>query len=284
MIKDFAFDIPDERDYKYWSVFENEIKLWSELPSKVLLDNVEYQNQWLEEITKNMCVFYSTWHWSNEENFLEWSDVRINNKDLWLKALELGRLDVEKGAMVSDWPKTARDMWLIKWWALIETVDEAKHSIFKNRPIVVWSNKIKWSLWYKAPFVLWGNSWSWHAVLIIWFDDNYEGWCFIIKNSYWPEKYDHGKFYLKYTDFNLLFGWKFSLIDQEDQILSYKEKIMENIDLEWAKKQFKKGNWNWLNPRDPMSRQEVMAVMYRQDEKNLIIIKELLKKIENLQK
>jgi len=33
-----------------------------------------------------------------------------------------------------------------------------------------------------------------------------------------------------------------------------------------------------------MSRQEVMAVMYRQDEKNLIIIKELLKKIENLQK
>lgn len=261
--KNYAFDIPDERDYEYWKVFESEIKLWSELPSKVLLDNVEYQNQWLETVTKMMCVYYSTWHWSNEENFLEWSDVRINNKDFWLKALDLGRLDVDAGALVSNWPKTARDLWYIKGWALIKTVDDAKHSIFKKRPIVVWSNQIKWSLWYNDPFVLWGDSWSWHAILIIWYDDDYMGWCFILKNSYWSERYDNWKMYLKYTDFNLLFTSKYSLIDQEDPILEYKKQIMENIDLEKAKEMFEKWYWNWKNPRDPMSRQEVMTVLWR---------------------
>jgi len=35
----------------------------AELPEKVILDNVEYQNQWLESITRNFCVAYSTSHW-----------------------------------------------------------------------------------------------------------------------------------------------------------------------------------------------------------------------------
>jgi len=274
---DSCYDIPDERDYKHSEVFKEEM-VGEILPNKCILDNVEYQNQWLETITKMMCVFYSTWHWSNEENFQEWSDVRIICKDFWLQAEKLWRLDITKGAMISDWPRTARDLWYIKGWSLIETVEEAKSSIYNKRPIVVWSNRIKWSLWYNKPFVLWGDKWSAHAIVIIWYDDNYEGGCFVIKQSYWDDRYYEGKQYLKYEDFWLLFPSKFSLIDSEDPILIYKKKIMEWINIPMAKIAFELWLWNWKNSTSSVSREEDVTIALRLAQKilNWEITKELL--------
>jgi len=269
MIENACYDIPDERDYKYKDVFEKEF-LWAEnFISKSILDNVEYQNQWLEEITKMWCVFYSTWHWSNEENFQEWSKIRIINKDLCIEAEKLWRLDLIKWASVSDWPRTAKDLLFISGWTLIETIEEAKHSIINKRPIVVWSNKINWSLWRKSPFVLWWNSWSGHAVLIIWYDDDYEGWCFIIKQSYWKDKYDNWKQYLKYSDFWLLYTWKYSLIDSIDPILSYKQTIMDWINLPMAKVGFELWLYNWKDNEKPITREECVTVVVRTLEKLL---------------
>jgi hypothetical protein len=45
------------------------------------------------------------------------------------------------------------------------------------------------------------------------------------------------------------------------------DEIRANIDLERAKKMFDDGYWNWLNPRQPMSRQEVMTVLSRLSDK-----------------
>jgi hypothetical protein len=259
MEQNYCIDKNDERDYKYDEMFF----VWTQILSKCILDNVEYQNQWLEEITKQMCVFYSTAHGSNEENFLEWSAVRILWKDLWLKALELWRLDPKVWAYVVEWPRTARDLKLIKWWAKVSTIDEIKDSIINNRPVVVWSNSIKWSKGYESPYVLWGDKGSWHCVLIIWYDDDYEEGCFIIKNSYWKEKYDHGKMYLKYTDLWLLFPSKYSLIDSLDPILEYKKNIMEWIDLEKAVEWFELWLWDGKRAREPISRQEAVTVIMR---------------------
>jgi len=261
-----CYDQEDERDYKYSDVFAEEIAWTDALLSKCILDNVEYQNQGLEDITKMMCVFYSTAHTNNEENYQEWSDVRIDAKEFWIIAKRKGRLS-DKWALVSAWPKTARELNYIKGWTLIKTVNEAKLSIMNKRPIVVWSNTIQWSKWYEKPFVLWWDSGSWHAVCIIWYDDEYEGGCFIIKNSYWAERYDNWKMYLKYQDFGLLFWSKYSLIDTEDPIIAYKKKIKEMIDLDLAKTWYELWLWNGNNPREPISRQETIVVIMRAIEK-----------------
>ena len=229
----------------------------------MLLDNVGYQNQWAEYLTRNFCVYYSSAHWSNEENFQEWSVTRVKGKDLWLKAIELDRLDPEVWAYVKDGPKTLKDEWYIKWWALCKTVDEVKQSIYNKRPLVTGSNKINWWTANKAPYVLKGNTWPWHAIAIIWYDDDYEGWCLIIKNSYWDEKFDGGKMYLPYKSFDLLFNSKYSLIDKEDAILSYKKKVMEWINIESAKRAFEEGLWNGERPTDSMTREETAAIIMR---------------------
>lgn len=266
---DYARDSFDERDYEYWDVFEEEIKLGTELPSKKILDNVEYQNQWLEKITKKMCVYYSTAHGVNEWNFQEWSDQRIQWKELWLTALELDRLDIDVWAYVSDWPLTARDEWYIKGWTKIRTLDQFKHSINNNRPIVLGSNKLKWSTGYQSPYIVGWDEWSWHAILWIWYDDNYYWGCIIIKNSYWDEKYDWWKMYIKYEDFNLLFNWKYSLIDSPDPILAYKKKIMEWINIPMAKVAFELGLYNGKNNKAPITREEAVTVVARAMQKVL---------------
>ena len=261
--RDYARDTVDERDYEYEAVFWNEVIL----PAICIIDDGDYQNQWLEEITRNMCVYFSNAHWSNIMNHFEGSDVRIQWKDLWLKALELWRLDVDEWAYISDWPRTLRDLWLIKGWVKVSSINSIKSSIVNQRPVAVGSNQIDWKTWYTKPYVLWWPKWGWHAVLIIWYDDSYEWGCFIIKNSYWDEKYDWGKMYLPYKDLDLLFPSRYSLIDEEDELLKYKKETMENIDLELAKEGFELGLWNWLSPRENISRQEAVVVIMRAMEK-----------------
>lgn len=260
-IVNWAIDSFDERDYNYRDIFMGEI-IQEILDDRILLDNVEYQNQWLEDITKMMCVYYSTWHWNNEENFQEWSDIRINNKEFWLKAKELWRLS-DSWALISDWPRTARDLWYISWWALINTIDDIKYSLSKNRPVIVWSNKINWSTWNNKPFVLSWPSWSWHAIAIIGYDDNYEWWSFIIKQSYWKNVYDWWKQYLKYIDFNLLYNWKYSLIDSIDPILDYKKRIMDEINIPMAKVWYELWIWNWKDSTNPVTREEDVTISLR---------------------
>ena len=70
---DACVDIPDERDFKYSEICWN-----IELPEEFKIDlDTDYQNQWLEEITKYMCVFFSSTHWVNIMNSLEncWEEV-----------------------------------------------------------------------------------------------------------------------------------------------------------------------------------------------------------------
>ena len=239
----------------------------AELPEKVILDNVEYQNQWLESITRNFCVAYSTSHWSNEENFQEWSEDRILWKDLWLYMVEEWTMNPDVWAYVSDWPKAAAELWYLEWYAIVKTEQEIKDSIYNKRPVVVWSNQIDWSKWYNDPYVLGWDKGSAHAVVIIWYDDNYEGWCFVIKNSYGDERYDWGKMYLPYRDVWLLFSSKYSLIDKPEPIINYKKEIMDNINIPIAKAWYELGLWNGENPELNITREEAVAVITRALEK-----------------
>jgi len=256
----WALDKSDERDYKYSDVFEWVV--WAILPTWKIIDLwTDYQNQSLEEITKYMCVFYNTAHWTNILNIIEWSEVFSKWKDLWLEAIDKWLLNPKSWAYIVNWPKLLKSKGLIKWYTLIHTLEEIKHSIAQNKPVSTWSNKINWRAWLKAPYIL--SEWPsyWHAFLIIWYDDDKE--LLTIKNSYWKWKFDNWKNYLKYSDIWLLFNSKYSLIDSEDPILTYKKKIMDWINLEEAKKMFELWYWNWERPTESMSREEVMTVLSR---------------------
>ena len=249
-----CIDIPDERDYIYpetaWNI---------ELPEEFIIDDInDYQNQWLEIITKMMCVFYSTTHGcnilNNLENVWEWD---LSWKELWLKALELWRLDLKYWAAIQNWPKTARDELNIKGWFLVNQ-NSIKQAIFDWHPVVVGSNSLDWS-----KTTLESKSTTWHAILIIGWNKTW----FIIKESYWKLKRDNGKQYLPYNLFNNLFISKYALIDTENILITYRKNIMEWINIEKAKEAFTLGIWNGLNPTKPASREETATMILRAIEK-----------------
>ena len=255
-----VYDIPDEMDYEIDKV----IGFKPDFPSEYIMDNWTYQNQALEEITKYMCVFYSTAHWNNEQNFMYKNGFNLSWKQLWQKALEKWLLDVKAWALLKSWPALAKDLEYIKGYSLVQTLDEIKNSLVNNRPIVVGTNKALWTSVNNKPFVLnKGNSYG-HAFVIIGFVDNYEWGCLVCKNSYGKAFWDDWKFYIKYSVYNdLLFYSKFSLIYDEKLILEYNKKIMEKIDLKDAIKAFENKFWNWKDPKKPLTREEWAAMIER---------------------
>lgn len=259
--KDTCIDKIDERDYEYSGV------LWiSKLRWSCIIDLLsDYQNQKLEDISKFMCVYFTSSHNSNIMNNLEKSEVRTSWKELWLEAIKMGMLDINSGTYLVNWPKFLKKKGLITGYVKVNTLEEIKHSIFNNRPVSVWSNKIKWSIVKKPPFIV--EKWDsyWHAFVIIWYDDEKE--LFTLKNSYWKESFDNGRFYLRYDDLNILYPSKYSLIDSVDPIIVYKKKIMEWINIPKAQEAFELGLWNWKDATKPASREEVATMILRGLEK-----------------
>lgn len=259
---DYAIDVPDERDYEYEAIFGAD----EGLPSICIIDDLDYQDQSLEQITKYMCVFYSSAQGSNIQNHFEWSKVRVWGKELWLIAIDEGLLDIKAWAYIQSWPKLLRDEGYIDGWAKVNTIDTIRSSIYNQRPIVVWSNKVNWSDARVDPFIATLGDSYWHAFIIIWYDDIARQ--LICKNSYWDEKYDGWLFYISYDNYNeILYPSKYSLLDSKDPILEYKAKIMEWINIEKAKEAFELWLWNGKNATQTASREEVATMILRGLEK-----------------
>ena len=256
MEKDYAIDVPDVRDYEYTDVFgANE-----ELPSICIINDGEYQDQSLEKITKYMCVFYSSSHGTNIQNHLEGSEERISGKALGLMALEDWLLDEKAWAAIQSWPRMLRSKGYIDWWAKVSTMSEMKSSIYNQRPILVWSNKVNWQDAKESPYI--ATEWKsyWHAFVIIGYDDIERH--LICKNSYWEDMFDWGLFYISYDSYNdILFPSKYSILDSKDEVLEYKKKIMEGINIEKAKDAFEKWLWNGKNATQSASREEVATMI-----------------------
>ena len=213
-----------------------------------------------------MCVFYSSAHGSNIQNFYEWSEVRIAGKALWLIALNQKLLDPKRGAAIQSGPALLKSEGYIDWWAKVHTIEAIKNSIFNYRPILVGTNNINWAETRKAPFIATAKGSYGHAFVIIGYDDIERQ--LICKNSYWTEKYDGWLFYISYENYStILFPSKYSIIDSKDEIITYKEKIMEWINIGKAKEAFEKGLWNGKDATEAASREEVATMILRGLEK-----------------
>ena len=102
---------------------------------------------------------------------------------------------------------------------------------------------------------------GWHLVRTNFKDENIQ----IDDNYFWTKRYNT---YINNKIVKLRKNWVFF---PSAYLFLYKktmkEKIRNNIDLEWAKEQYDKWNWNGLRPREPMSRQEVMTVLSRLEDR-----------------
>ncbi len=71
-------------------------------------------------------------------------------------------------------------------------------------------------------------------------------------------------FYIPYALTNTLFT-RYAIVDakDEDAILFYKNRIMNEISIEDARKALAAKIWNGENPKQPATREETSAMIYR---------------------
>lgn len=246
-----ALDSFDERTFNY-----DELAWNSELPSYVLLDTGYVQNQKQDWFTYG-CVYYSSAEWSN---YL--TKKRLLAKDFIKKSTTRKEWVWD---YTINWPKLLVSEWVISWYAWVFLLDSIKNSLANKRPIATGSTKINWQETKKSPFIAVIGTWYGHRFHIIGYDDKKQ--LLICKNSYWKETYDNWLFYIKYSDIWALHNTRVSLIENKTLIDNYKQKIMENIKLDSAKKRFELWIWNWLEWSKPISREEASSMIYRLYEK-----------------
>lgn len=251
-----CIDTPDERNIMYSDI----VGAIQQIPSEYLIDDGDIQDQnkaWYPY----GCVFFSDSQWSNIENFLEWSKVRSTGKELCDYAFSIGKFNPKSWAAIIDWPKVGTKLWYLDGYAIVSTLDEIKHSIANNRPVQCGANKIDWlSANESNDFTVSAWSGSAHSIILNGYSDSRKQ--VRIKQSY--NRWDKGHQWLNYSDIDLLYPSRFSLIDKTDPLITnYKKTIMDNISIEEAKTAYTNGFWNWERPTETATRQEVAAMIQR---------------------
>lgn len=199
-------DKQDERNIPYEFI----AKIWvinNDLPSSYILRDESVLNQNIAEKYYYACVFFGEANNINEiynkfginRVITKWVDLADEAIDEWV-------LDIKKGANLIDWPKLAKKMNLINWFASINWLDEIKQALVNHWPVSVWSNLIDWEETQTNNNIV-AKGWSyWHKFIIVWYDDTQK--LLICENSYWKELFYKWRFYLRYDDLNLLFNTK----------------------------------------------------------------------------
>jgi len=249
----------DERNWQQDEMF------WGskEVPIRASIDDNEFQDQSIDY--PYGCVFFANSMGSNAMNFVEGGNDRSTWKWLCDYAEGINKFNPKVGAYIIDWPKVGVKLGYLSGYVEVKTVAQIKQSIASWRIVHMGSSQIDWALTIKNGYtIVWGNSYG-HSMHIVGYDDNTE--LFKIKDSYGTGQRLGGYMYLKYENINLLFSSKYSLIDKEDEVISYKKRIMENITIPSAREAFTNGFWNGLNPQQPASREEVAAICQRLFEK-----------------
>lgn len=257
------------------TISELDFTLWSDtidIPENTNKEKHKY-NQWALKRTRNACVLYAnawvisdlTWYKFSEAELLEICDLAEKtywwNENSWMTLVRW--TDCLRNWWNKKFPENTLTSFRLTIWD-----KQFAEALQKKHSLVVWyytskeyylDSQLDWIIdWENFP-----RNW-WHAVRTnydetIKIDDNYEGKKKF--NTYINDKIEILKNNYVYFPSAYLF-----LKDK-----TMEETIKENIDLERAKKAFDLWLWNWLNPREPMSRQEVMTVLHKVLEDNKLI-------------
>ncbi len=251
------------------TISELDYKLWSEWTDIKIPKNTNterrFYNQWKSERTGNWCwLFWSAWAVSDltwyKFSIEELLDI-VNLAEKWYGRTEKWWMYMSKAIdCVRAWrnkkfPKNKITSFRTTIWSEI-----FKEWLNKNHTFVVWYRTSK--EYYKDSQDDWIISWEdfpknwWHLVrtnlnTVIKIDDNY----------FWTKKHNT---YTNNKIKKLVDNWVFfpsAYLFLKDTTM--KDEIRDNIDLEKAKEMFDLWYWNGLSPRQSMSRQEVMTVLWR---------------------
>lgn len=141
----------------------------------------------------------------------------------------------------------------------VSTVEQIKASISANRPVFTGSNVGDWAYVTLAGEyrVRTDGRLVGHAIVIV----GYTATHFVAINSYGE---DNGYFLIPFALTDTLFT-RYSVIDASDEglITKYKEKIMNEINIEEARKAFVEGIWNGERATQTVTREEAAAMIQR---------------------
>ena len=230
----WATDIKDPRDFRYTEVFGV-----SELPRSILYDRTSIYNQWEKHTpdTTYACTCYGVTHCVNEWNFLEASKYHATLKKeldpvyIWNKALNLPlpsqRPNIKTGWSLQSAVKLMMDLGCITGYTLCRSVGEVKQALANGQQVYTGSNQIDWEATKKNGMIaVRGTSYG-HAFKCDGFDDDKE--LLTMRNSYWPNAYDNGRFYVRYKDFDILFSC-YALTDANSpEIADYQDKVRREL-------------------------------------------------------
>jgi len=259
------------------NVSELDYRLWSSNPLDIPVNkntNNYFYNQGKKERTYNACVLYanaaSLWYTMDyefsEKELLE--IVELAEKEYWWKE--------DYWMYISKWVDCVRNYWnkkfpdnKVKTFRMTIGDEDFAKALKNNYRIVVWYRTCR--EYYKDSQDDWIVQWEefsnfhwWHCVSsLFWVAEIIakDEWILIQDNYTWSKKFN---IYYNNKIAKLKNSWTFfpsAFIYLKEKTMA--DTIKDNIDLDAAKEMFDKWYWNWLNPREPMSRQEVMTVLKR---------------------
>lgn len=216
------------------------------LPSSVYMNKCRNQNQWAFERTLYACTCFWAAHWINEmaynERGKELSKDDRRGKDLWEIAL-MRWAQVWLWWTLNWWLELLREQNLITGYSVLSSIQECKTALHRWNIIAWWSSNIDWYItertWFLTAYQ--DNRWWWHMYVIIWYDDSLQS--FIAKNSYSESRWNNGCFYIRYSDFDKLFEWKYALHNNIDTPAFERQRMI----MIWSKAKAI-WLWNWERP------------------------------------
>ena len=242
--------------YRFWSMFK---ATWVQ-PS-VWINNTRVQDQYQSMRTYNACTCYWIAHCVNEYAYNEWKKEKSKDdrewKDLWEIALS------QWASLINWWYlqpalELVRKQWLISWYTLITSKEEAMVALSRGNVLYTWAVWINWSkqwdwVWSKYFIEKW--RWWWHAFAIVWYDIPTQIW--ICKDSAWTGQHNGWYFYLPIMDFDsLATTYALHNVDDAPVFAERKDEILLELALQ-------NRIWNGTNPSKIISKQEWDLVLGR---------------------
>ena len=209
----------------------------------------------------------------------------------WYEFTAKDKEEIQKLAVDKYWLKVPWGMYMSKavdclrhWWN--KKFPDKKLMSFR---LTIWDKDFAEALIQKHSLVVWYRTSkeyyndSQDDWIVTW-EDFPKNWWHLVRTNFFSQtiKIDDNYFWTKkwntYTNNKIKELQKNWVFFPSAYLFLYdtsmEDEIKANIDLEWAKEMFEKWYWNGLNPRSPMSRQEVMTVLNK-------LSKDLEKKIDD---
>jgi hypothetical protein len=253
-----AFYAPDPRDYNFAEVYSG----WAadQLPTSFIVDDKDYQNQWLKDFTKVACWSFALAHGVNANNMMEWSLAgnRKLGEDLWSRQIKPPyRGSLASGSRLDDQLKQGIAEKLISGYVKIANLSQLKTALAINKQCVyTGTNKCNRSLTKSTHVFTPMDNWPGHFFVIIGYDD--EKWVAIVKNSYGPYRSKNGQFEIPYSYLFTHLFWLFALVDMADSNLMKAKRDELNLT-----KATELGIWNWNDPESAISRKHSVMIVMR---------------------